>query len=108
MDIGIPRFGPHNYPYDGGTSDCSYGCGCWMGPYRSGGPGRVDPFGECPNNPRGIILTKLDDKVINASEMGKLGGKARAASMTAKRRSEIAKKASLARWAKYRKEKGQS
>lgn len=43
------KFGPHVYPYPGGTSDCAYGCGCWMGPSRSGGP--VDPFGPCPNHP---------------------------------------------------------
>lgn len=30
------------------TSDCSNGCGCWMGRHRSGGPDGVDPFGECP------------------------------------------------------------
>jgi hypothetical protein len=33
---------------DGWTSDCSNGCGCWMGPARSGGPDGVDPFGPCP------------------------------------------------------------
>ena len=46
------HFGPHRYTsvcYDG-TSDCFHGCGCWMGPYRSGGP--VNPFGACPNNPK--------------------------------------------------------
>lgn len=42
-------FGPHNYPYYGGTSDCSHGCGCWSGQSRSGGP--VDPAGPCPKNP---------------------------------------------------------
>lgn len=29
---------------------CKYGCGCWAGPFRSGG--KVDPFGPCPNNPK--------------------------------------------------------
>lgn len=33
------------------TSDCTYGCGCWMGASRSGGPDGVDPFGACPNAP---------------------------------------------------------
>lgn len=33
------------------TSDCSYGCGCWMGSSRSGGPKGVDPFGACPKAP---------------------------------------------------------
>lgn len=41
--------GSHHYPGDDGTSDCSHGCGCWMGPYRSGGP--VNPGGRCPENP---------------------------------------------------------
>ena len=29
-------FGGHSYTYEG-TSDCAHGCGCWMGPTRSGG-----------------------------------------------------------------------
>ena len=46
----IPKtlFGPHGY-VDDGTSDCSFGCGCWAGVCRSGGP--VDPLGPCPLNP---------------------------------------------------------
>lgn len=54
-----PRF-PHDYPGAPGynpkdpgecyTSDCRYGCGCWAGPSRSGGPEGVDPFGECPKH----------------------------------------------------------
>ena len=44
------RFGPHDYPNEDGTSDCKFGCGCWMGPARSGGP--TDPFGACPKNPK--------------------------------------------------------
>jgi len=42
------KFGKHKYADHDGTSDCEYGCGCWMGPSRSGG--KVDPFGPCPNN----------------------------------------------------------
>ena len=42
--------GDHHYP-GSGTRDCFYGCGCWAGPARSSGP--VDPFGPCPNNPKG-------------------------------------------------------
>jgi hypothetical protein len=45
------KFGPHEYADHDGTSDCEHGCGCWMGPARSGGPLGVDPFGICPNNP---------------------------------------------------------
>lgn len=41
----------HRYPYPDGTSDCAWGCGCWMGPFNSGGPEGVDPFGECPKAP---------------------------------------------------------
>ena len=43
------KFGNHRFADHDGTSDCKYGCGCWMGPSRSGGP--VDPGGRCPNNP---------------------------------------------------------
>jgi len=46
--INPKEFGRHQYD-SGHTSDCAYGCGCWMGSFRSGG--RVDPFGACPNNP---------------------------------------------------------
>ena len=46
--------GGHYYPgcatKDFYTSDCEYGCGCWMGQSRSGGPDGVDPFGPCPGN----------------------------------------------------------
>lgn len=45
------KFGSHKYPQKDGTHDCMHGCGCWMGPYRSGGP--VDPYGPCPENPIG-------------------------------------------------------
>lgn len=44
------KFGLHDYPAKPHrTSNCTYGCGCWAGPVRSGGP--VDPFGPCPRNP---------------------------------------------------------
>lgn len=41
-----------------------------------------------------------DGKNKAAQELGKLGGAARAKSMTAKRRKEIAKKAAAGRWGK--------
>lgn len=41
--VNSKKFGPHKYIDCDGTSDCEYGCGCWMGPARSGGP--VDPWG---------------------------------------------------------------
>ena len=43
-------FGPHDYGYYDGTSDCGHGCGCWVGPWASGG--QVNPFGPCPRNPK--------------------------------------------------------
>lgn len=48
----IPAYrAEHYYPDEDGTSDCQFGCGCWMGPSRSGGPDGVDPFGHCPAAP---------------------------------------------------------
>jgi hypothetical protein len=50
---GDKEYGKHKYSDGAGTtSDCKYGCGCWMGPSRSGGPTGLDPFGKCPNNPK--------------------------------------------------------
>jgi len=46
------EYGNHDYGNQVGTCDCKHGCGCWMGPARSGGPLGVDPFGECPGNPK--------------------------------------------------------
>lgn len=46
------KYGKHKYADHDGTSDCEFGCGCWAGPSRSGGPLGLDPmFGFCPNNP---------------------------------------------------------
>lgn len=55
----LHNVGSHLYPgiLDGrfqNTSDCCYGCGCWMGGSRSGTRDEhdpTDPFGECPGNP---------------------------------------------------------
>lgn len=44
--------GGHKYDDHDGTSDCEYGCGCSMGRTMSHGPTGVDPFGECPGNPK--------------------------------------------------------
>jgi site-specific DNA-methyltransferase (adenine-specific) len=38
------------------TSDCVFGCGCWMGDSRSGGPSGVSPFGECPKHDPAFIM----------------------------------------------------
>jgi len=43
-------------------------------------------------------LTTEDGKNAAAVALGRMGGKARAAGMTAKKRSEIAKKAAKKRW----------
>lgn len=46
------EYGEHKYADHGRTSDCEHGCECWMGPFNSGGPVGLNPFGECPNNPK--------------------------------------------------------
>jgi len=46
-----PRHGGHKYEPEGGTSDCEFRCGAWMGNTRSGAPDGIDPFGRCPKNP---------------------------------------------------------
>jgi hypothetical protein len=43
-------------------------------------------------------ITTEDGKNAAAVALGRMGGKARAAGMTAKKRKEIAKKAAKARW----------
>jgi hypothetical protein len=45
-------------------------------------------------------ITTEDGKNAAAVALGRMGGKARAAGMTAKKRKEIAKKAASARWQK--------
>jgi hypothetical protein len=45
------RKGGHRYGPVGATSNCAFGCECWMGRTNSGGPRGVDPFGKCPKNP---------------------------------------------------------
>lgn len=46
----------------------------------------------------GEVEDTRDDVASAAAQMGKLGGKARAAAMTPERRAEIAKAAASARW----------
>ena len=52
--------------------------------------GEIDPTEALP-----------DGKNAAAVELGRMGGKARAASMSARKRKEIAKKAAQTRWGKY-------
>ncbi len=54
------EYGRHDYDDHDGTSDCKNGCGCWMGPSRSGGPLGIDPGGICPHNP--VDGKRLGDK----------------------------------------------
>lgn len=49
---GSKEYGGHKYANHDGTSDCEHGCGCWMGPARSGGPTGLDPGGTCSRNPK--------------------------------------------------------
>lgn len=60
-------------------------------------------------NARAVLITKIatgeaaddvpdDGKNKAAQELGRMGGKARAAGMSARKRKEIAKKAAKARW----------
>lgn len=59
---GPKEYGKHEYAEHDGTSDCKHGCGCWMGPSRSGGPVGLDPFGKCPKNPEdGMLLGGIQD-----------------------------------------------
>ena len=50
----------------------------------------------------GEVEDTRDDVSSAAAQMGKMGGKARAASMTPERRAEIARKAAAKRWEKDR------
>jgi general stress protein YciG len=45
----------------------------------------------------------MGQKTMTASEMGKIGGKNRAAAMTPAQRQQVARKGGRARWKKYRK-----
>jgi hypothetical protein len=49
-------------------------------------------------------MVKKKDKDPHAVALGRKGGKARIEKMSPERRSEIARKAVLARWAKYKKD----
>jgi len=56
------EYGPHEYEDRDGTSDCRHGCGCWMGPSRSGGPSGLDPGGACPKNlVKGVFLGSFEE-----------------------------------------------
>lgn len=73
------EYGSHKYSDDiHHTSDCKYGCGCWMGPAMSGGPAGVSPFGDCPKNPiNGKLLGgNADQDVVIERRIRKLESEA--------------------------------
>lgn len=73
------EYGPHKFDEDiHHTSDCKNKCGCWMGPARSGGPTGVDPFGECPKNPKDgkLIGGNADQDVVIERRIMKLESRA--------------------------------
>jgi general stress protein YciG len=53
-------------------------------------------------------MVKKSEKDPHAVALGRKGGKARIQKMTPEKRSEIARKAVLARWAKHRKDQQNS
>lgn len=59
-----PSIFGHNYPDGSGTSDCTNGCGCWMGSARSGGPNGVDPFGPCPQAPPNTNVRRCEKCLV--------------------------------------------
>lgn len=66
---GAKEYGGHKYADHDGTSDCQYGCGCWMGPARSGGPVGLNPGGVCPKNPKdGMCLGGNTDYELVVTE----------------------------------------
>jgi len=71
------EYGPHKYSHEG-TSDCEHKCGCWMGPSRSDGPIGLDPFGECPNNPKDgkRLGDKTDHEIVVTRRIRKLESRA--------------------------------
>ncbi len=73
------EYGTHQYDDDvHHTSDCKHKCGCWMGPARSGGPAGVDPFGECPKNPKDgkLLGGNADQDVVIERRIRRLETKA--------------------------------
>jgi hypothetical protein len=68
------------------------------GPKREKRP--ADVIGKIATGEIGEPATTEDGKNAAAVALGRMGGKARAESMSAKRRKEIAKKAAASRWKK--------
>jgi hypothetical protein len=68
---------------------------------------RVDSKWFISDAVKGLILqmVKKGEKDPHAVALGRKGGKARIDKMTPERRSEIARKAVLARWAKHKKDR---
>jgi hypothetical protein len=86
------EYGPHKYDDDiHHTSDCKFKCGCWMGPARSGGPAGVDPFGECPGNPKDgeLVGGSADQDIVIERRIKRLETSAYTAEERAKELEEI-------------------
>jgi len=85
------QYGLHNYPDTEGTHDCKNRCGCWMGPARSGGPIGVDPFGECPKNPKDgkLLGDNADQEVVVTRRIRVLERSAAEANIRAEELEEI-------------------
>jgi hypothetical protein len=51
----LREYDGHEYPNEEVSSlrYCSHGCKCYVAAFTSGGPIGLDPWGECPNNPKG-------------------------------------------------------
>ncbi len=98
-------------------------CGAWRGEATAAQDMRRQPIGTAmPRGPKGekrpadaignaVMIAKIatgeieditteDGKNAAAVALGRMGGKARASGMSAKRRKEIAKKAAESRWRK--------
>ena len=86
------KYGPHEYSNSDGTGDCD--CGCWMGDSRSHGPIGVDPFGECPANPKDghLVGGSADHEIVVERRIRKLTSVLSNAEKRAKDAEEVAEK----------------
>lgn len=96
------EYGPHDYGDDPHrTVNCKHRCGCAMGPSTSDGPIGVDPFGECPGNPKDgkLLGGNADQRVVVTRRIRALERRAMEAEARAEELEEIdkSKKAELFR-----------
>ena len=88
------EYGPHKYREDDGQGDCQHDCGCYMGGHHSGGPIGLDPFGECPANPKdgNLVGGSADHKIVVERRIRKLTSDLSNAEKRAKDAEEVAEK----------------